>query len=679
MHPSEELFLHVNGQSWPCRAGDVLGRQGTVAVDVLRTVEGLSRKHLTIESHEGLWCLVALPESRNQTWLNGEPMERGVAYPLTPLQNLQVDSFQFQLGAAPHPSLLRNEEAMSAWPNPPPWYPMPAEDDTRDGAVSGAGLESLPEAAVETDVRLNILAANRQALTLLGPDATGRDLDEWTPESTRLRSHLLSMKPGETCEETDTAFQLASGIRIIKVSATRSESNFVIFLRDVSQRHEDEAGRQSLLQRLVRQSGALAELSLSPAFDEGDVPKSLTLLAHRAAEGLGCHRVSSWLKASGGPAATGQKVICQVVHDTRGPAPAGTVTDLAYCPMFFDQLLSPEPWAEAQADTPMMDLLREIGFASPGSENLLCVGLRHSEGIFGVLGFERSGPENVWSREDRQFALCLASYGVLALQTHDRREAMARLEQSERQMTAELEEAKRYVERILPEPIPEGPITAEWHMVPSEALGGDSFGYHWVGDLFVMYILDVVGHGTGMALLSISVLNNVRARLLQGEAAMSNPSGVLEDLNAAFPMEDQNNMLFSMWYGVYDRRTRQLTYSSAGHPPAILLLGEPPDDGGDFAALGTEGPSIGALQGVEFVNGSVQVDCGAKLFIYTDGAFEIPLGPDREWTFEEFTAVVRGTRYMSGGEPAYLRKRIGALCALERFPDDFTMVRLSFS
>ena len=323
-------------------------------------------------------------------------------------------------------------------------------------------------------------------------------------------------------------------------------------------------------------------------------------------------------------------------------------------------------------------MLQQIAFAHAETDALLCVALQHADAFHGVLCFEKSGPDSNWSGLDCQFALCLASFGVLALQARDRREAMLQLQSSKSRMTAELEQANQYIQRVLPGPITSGAITAEWHMQPSEALGGDSFGYHWVNDLFVMYVLDVVGHGTGMALLSISVLNNVRARLLLGEAAMADPAGVLMDLNAAFPMENQNNMLFSMWYGVFDRRSRQLTFSSAGHPPAILLWGTPPEEDPDFATLGMEAPAVGAMEGMVYTNGHAIVDQGAKLFIFTDGAFEIPLGPEREWTFDEFTAVVRTTRYMDGGESHYLRKRISALCSSASLPDDFTIVRFTF-
>jgi serine phosphatase RsbU (regulator of sigma subunit) len=403
------------------------------------------------------------------------------------------------------------------------------------------------------------------------------------------------------------------------------------------------------------------------------VAQSLTLLTHRAAAALACDRVSAWLDAG-----SGRKIVCQACHHAAGPATTGAVTDLAYCPIFFDPLRAGEPAVAAEEGTPVMGLLKDIGFAHHDTSALLCVGLRHGEAFHGLLCFERIAGAAGWTREDSNFAECLASYAVLALQTRERRDVLAALQRSESHLTAELEEANRYIQRILPEPLADGPVTAEWVMQPAEALGGDSFGYHWVGDLFVMYILDVVGHGTGMALLSISILNNVRARVQLGETAMQDPAGVLGALNDAFPMENQNNMLFSMWYGVFDRRTRRLTYSSAGHPPAVLLRGQPTSDGEDFATLGTDGPSIGAMQGTVFVNGQIEADRGAKLFIFTDGAFEIPVAPDREWTFDEFIAVLRSTRFMPGGETGYLRRRIGTLCSQPRFPDDFTIVRISF-
>jgi len=70
------------------------------------------------------------------------------------------------------------------------------------------------------------------------------------------------------------------------------------------------------------------------------------------------------------------------------------------------------------------------------------------------------------------------------------------------------------VRSLLPAPL-SGSVETEWCFQPSEQLGGDAFGYHWIdADHFAMYLLDVSGHGVGAALLSVSVLNVLRAQAL---------------------------------------------------------------------------------------------------------------------------------------------------------------------
>jgi phosphoserine phosphatase RsbU/P len=79
----------------------------------------------------------------------------------------------------------------------------------------------------------------------------------------------------------------------------------------------------------------------------------------------------------------------------------------------------------------------------------------------------------------------------------------------------ELASAANYVASLIPPPIKEGAIQADWIYVPSIQLGGDSLGYHWIDDShFAFYLLDVSGHGVGLALLSVSVLNTIRTECL---------------------------------------------------------------------------------------------------------------------------------------------------------------------
>src|SRR3546814_17869555 len=71
------------------------------------------------------------------------------------------------------------------------------------------------------------------------------------------------------------------------------------------------------------------------------------------------------------------------------------------------------------------------------------------------------------------------------------------------------------------------------------------------------YLLDVCGHGVGAALLSVTVINVLRAAALPN-VDFRDPSRLLAALNDAFPMEKQNNMFLTIWYGVYRRSSGEL-------------------------------------------------------------------------------------------------------------------------
>ncbi len=199
------------------------------------------------------------------------------------------------------------------------------------------------------------------------------------------------------------------------------------------------------------------------------------------------------------------------------------------------------------------------------------------------------------------------------------------LRASQQRLAAELAEAANYVQSLLPAPL-EGEVRVHWRFQPSAELGGDIFGYHWLTpDRLAIYLADVSGHGVGAALLSVSVLNVLRAQSLPG-TDFGDPAAVLTQLNRVFPMEQQNNLLFSAWYGVADRRTRQLSFASGGHPPAILVE---PAAGASVAMrrLSTGGRVLGCDPAAAFRAESCEMNPGSRLYVFSDGAYEIT-GPD---------------------------------------------------
>jgi sigma-B regulation protein RsbU (phosphoserine phosphatase) len=189
---------------------------------------------------------------------------------------------------------------------------------------------------------------------------------------------------------------------------------------------------------------------------------------------------------------------------------------------------------------------------------------------------------------------------------------------NQKQLVAELAEAARYVKSLLPPPIRGGP-RADWRFLPSVHLGGDSLGFHWLGeDQLAIYLVDVEGHGVGAALLSVSVLNVLRSQSLP-DTDFRKPGDVLSALNERFPKANHNGMGFTLWYGVYDRSLRQLTCASGGHPPALLLSG-PSADQLRLETLDVTGPALGAMPKVSYRSISRPIEAFGRLHLFSSGA-----------------------------------------------------------
>ena len=217
-------------------------------------------------------------------------------------------------------------------------------------------------------------------------------------------------------------------------------------------------------------------------------------------------------------------------------------------------------------------------------------------------------------------------------------ESRAELLSTNQRLVEELEEAANYVRSILPPPVVGPPLTADWLFIPSTELGGDSFGYHWIDDEHLaLYVLDVSGHGVGAALMSAAAANTLRSEALPNTDLRA-PAAVLGALNQAYLMENQNNLFFTIWYGVFDKGTRRLTYASAGHPPALLVR-HGTRSAAQIEQLRGKEPILGVLSGTTFAQHECQVPPDAQLFLMTDGMFEIRTPDGSMLEFDEFLEV----------------------------------------
>ena len=253
---------------------------------------------------------------------------------------------------------------------------------------------------------------------------------------------------------------------------------------------------------------------------------------------------------------------------------------------------------------------------------------------------------------------------------HERNQALFQLNQ-------ELAEAADYVRTILPQPITEGAISTDWRYIPSTSLGGDAFGYHQIdGDHFAIYLIDVSGHGVGAALLSVSVMNMLRSQSLP-ETDFKDPEQVLTTLNAAFPGEENNDMFFTMWYGVYNKITRELTYASGGHPPA-LFFDKDKDGEAKVTLLRTANQALGATPDVSYEKDQHIVGENTTLYIFSDGVYEVEKSDGSMWQFEEFAAFMNNMKSRNQSRLDRLHQYADTINLEDNFADDFTILEVAF-
>jgi sigma-B regulation protein RsbU (phosphoserine phosphatase) len=125
--------------------------------------------------------------------------------------------------------------------------------------------------------------------------------------------------------------------------------------------------------------------------------------------------------------------------------------------------------------------------------------------------------------------------------------------------------------------------------------------------------------------------NTVRAYALAGDA----PSEVLRKTNAVMRRSLDAASFVSVLYGLLDPAERTFTYSSGGHPPAILLG---PDR--EPRLLREGGTVIGPVSDAEYAQETCFLGPRDHLVFYTDGLTEAGSGGAR-YGVERLLAALR--------------------------------------
>jgi len=207
------------------------------------------------------------------------------------------------------------------------------------------------------------------------------------------------------------------------------------------------------------------------------------------------------------------------------------------------------------------------------------------------------------------------------------------LQLQKRLLETELAEASDYIKSILPPPL-KGGVEILTDFIPSSQLGGDCYDFYWLDpDHLAIYLIDTSGHGVGSALLSVSILNLLRSQSF-GKETFYNPEAIMTELNRAFQMSQHNGRYFTMWYGVFQRSQRKLTYANAGHPTGLLIEGN--CENPTIKELPSLDMPIGFFPGIKYTSSEILIAPDSKLYIFSDGIFEVMQEHGSIWGMPKF-------------------------------------------
>jgi sigma-B regulation protein RsbU (phosphoserine phosphatase) len=249
------------------------------------------------------------------------------------------------------------------------------------------------------------------------------------------------------------------------------------------------------------------------------------------------------------------------------------------------------------------------------------------------------------------------------------------LRAKQEELEGELKSAADYIQSLLPVA---GEITRDirmsWSYRPSQALGGDLFNVsHWDDQSVYFYILDASGHGVAPALRAASLSTFLRADNLRHYMNASDPARMMAEANRQYPLTEDGSY-FTLWIGAFDRRTRQLRYTTAGHGGALLQR-----QSGTVEWLTHTQLPLGFESDTLYELTSVQIADGDRILLMSDGIYEAPAPTEELWGTTRLEATLMAHRSVPLGEalPA-LMAEAERWHGSPNFPDDAALLGLEF-
>ena len=164
-------------------------------------------------------------------------------------------------------------------------------------------------------------------------------------------------------------------------------------------------------------------------------------------------------------------------------------------------------------------------------------------------------------------------------------------------------------------------------IVPAKEVGGDFYDFFLIDKKHLCFVIgDVSGKGIPAALFMALTKTQIKA----SSSRRRTPGDVLFRANNDLSHENETGMFCTLFYGIMNMETGEVTYANAGHNPPYIInkSGEP------LQIESTGGIALGVMEEMEFESATFTASKGDSIFLYTDGVNEAMNEVDEEYSYE---------------------------------------------
>ena len=309
-------------------------------------------------------------------------------------------------------------------------------------------------------------------------------------------------------------------------------------------------------------------------------------------------------------------------------------------------------------------LNQQMSIVEQKVHSIIAVPLQTNDRVIGLIYLDTPNFMREFTLEDLNLLTVMANVAAIRIE-HAR---LNEIEEAERAMAKQLEQAAAIQQRLLPgsSPVVEG-MDIAGKTVACRTVGGDYYDFLKFPDGKIGILVgDVAGKGMPASLLMSALQARVHVVFDDSEDLADK----ITKLNKATCRNCPDNRFITFFMTIADPATGQLVFTNCGHNPPLVVRGD-----GSYEELRGSGMILGILPMATYKESQASLEPGDALVLFSDGVTEAANSADVEFGEKRLAELVASLRGQTATEVVEaIHTAVAAYTEGAAAADDITVV-----